>query len=142
MIRVNIWDAIRQLTLRSRWSRLVMRGLSSLWHFEDTSCVFPGHHSKTLLSNCQHLLFSSHRVLVLQDEKWNLFLAILRAPEIVFLQLVSMQLTCEEAGSPCSLSEWSHDFWRDYWGQFSLSFLCKSVPCLDIGKVFLLQIYL
>lgn len=96
----------------ARWSCLNLGRLSVVQcHFENTNWVFLCCSSKTLLPNCQHLLFSSHQVLVLQNEKWNLFRATPRVPEIVFVQLESKQSTCENQSVliPCQSQTMSYE---------------------------------
>lgn len=79
--------------------------------FENTDYALLCCHFKTLLPNCQHLPLCSRQVLVSQDEKWNLFWATPRVPEIVFIQLVSIQLTCENQSVliPCQWWAMSYD---------------------------------
>lgn len=138
VIRVDILETIPQMIPLSRCSQLSLDGFSLVqWHFEHTSYAFLCCCSKTLLPSCQHVLFSSHQVLVLQNEKWNLFWATLRVLEIVFIPVVSMQLTCEKSISLCTLSELGYELWREYCDTFSPKFLCKSVPHLDIAVVWM-----
>lgn len=81
-----------QMISLARWRCLSLGRVSLVQrHFQDTNGAFLCCCPKTLLPNCTHLLFSSHQVLVLQNEKWNLFRATLRVPEMVFVQLESMQ---------------------------------------------------
>lgn len=96
----------------SRWTYCGLGQVSLVQcHFENTDYAFLCCPFKTSLPNCQHLLLCSRQVLVLQNEKWNLFWTTPRVPEIAFIQLVSIQLTCENQSVliPCQRWAMSYD---------------------------------
>lgn len=95
-------DGLTAVLVRSLLSSAILKILTMLF-----LCC----HFKTLLPNCQHLLLCSRQVLVLQNEKWNLFWTTPRVPEIAFIQLVSIQLTCENQSAliPCQRWAMSYD---------------------------------
>lgn len=74
-------------------------------YFEMTNLAFQCCHSNPVLCNCQHLLLSSRQGLVLQNENWNLFQSTLRVLEIVFIQMMNMQLICKN--QPVLIPCWS-----------------------------------
>lgn len=96
----------------SRWTPFGLGQVSpAQCHFENTDYAFLCCPFKTLLPNCQHLPLCSRQVLVLQNEKWSLFWTTPRFPEIAFIQLVSIQLTCENQSVliPCQRWAMSYD---------------------------------